>query len=480
MASSQPRAALYARISQAVEDVDKTANQLARLREQAKLSGYVVTAEFEDDDISAYQGKRERPGWDALLSAVGAGQVDVVMATAPDRFTRGSAVELEAFKVLCARNSVKLHTLTMGVQDPDDPATAAVMQIMDALGGLEVAQKTARQHARISDDVRNGISPATRRVFGFEAVKGRAAGIRESEAALIREAVDSILDGGTVYAVAKAWRDAGVKTSLGTDWTTSSVKRTLLRPRLAGWLTHKGELISPTLPAIISQEDHEALVTLLNDPSRKVKPGPKETALLSGIMQCRCGGTMVRSSYRGKYFCTVDTSRTKGDRSGPHQSIRLEVADAAVEDAVMELLSDGTLEAPQSAEDIRAVQAELDANGRAQDAAQDVLMDPDIKDKRRAKARVVELEAARAVLEDKRDALIAKRAQGSAFDEFMEHFQAGWTEDTSADAAAYDRASASWNALSMERKRDIIRGAFDVTLGEGWGAARVIARRKSA
>lgn len=479
MASSQPAAALYARISQAADDVDKTANQLDRLRIAADQAGYAVAAEFEDDDISAYGGKRERPGWNALLAAIDAGQVSVVMATAPDRFTRGSAVELDAFKVLCARNGVTIHTLTMGVQDPKDPASAAVMSIMDTLGGLEVAIKTARQHARISDDVRNGVSPATRRVFGFEAVKGRAAGVRESEAALIREAVKSILEGGTAYAVAQQWRAAGVKTTIGTDWTSGTVRRTLLRPRLAGWLTHKGVLVSQSLPAIITMQEHEAVVALLTDPTRRPKPGPKESALLSGIMRCRCGGTMVRSSYRGKYFCTVDTSRTKGDRSGPHQSIRMEVADAVVEDAFMQLVSDGALEPADEAEDIVAVQADLDANTRAQDAAQDVLMDPDIRDKSRAKKRVVELEAARVALEQRRDALIAKRAQGSAFEEFRTHFEHGLTDDAGADAAAYDRAAAAWTALSMDKRRDIIRGAFDISLGEGWGTERVIARRKS-
>jgi DNA invertase Pin-like site-specific DNA recombinase len=478
MAGTQPRAALYGRISQAVGDVDKTGNQLDRLRIAADQAGYSIAAEFEDDDVSAYQGKHARAGWNALLAAVDAGQVDVVMATAPDRFTRGSAVELDAFKVMCARNGVTIHTLTMGVQDPKDPATAAVMQIMDAFGGLEVAQKTARQHARISDDVRNGVSPATRRVFGFEAVKGRAAGIRESEASHIREAVKFILEGGTTYAVARQWREAGVKTTIGTDWSSGTVRRTLLRPRLAGWLTHKDQLISQTLPAIITQEEHEAITALLTDPSRRPKPGPKESALLSGIMRCRCGGTMVRNSYRGKYSCTVDTSRTKGDRSGPHQSIRLEVADAVVEDAFLDYVSSGTLEPAEGTEDLMAVQADLDTNTRAQDAAQDVLMDPDIRDKSRAKRRVVELEAVRVALEQRRDALIAKRAQGSAFEEFRVHFEHGQTEDGPADAAAYDRASAAWTALSMEKRRDIIRGAFDISLGEGWGAVRVQVEQK--
>ncbi|WP_443027297.1 recombinase family protein [Sphingomonas sp. LR61] len=64
-ASSVKRAALYGRISQAVDDFDKTSAQLARLRSVAAEAGYRVVGEYTDDDVSAYRGKYRRPGFDA-------------------------------------------------------------------------------------------------------------------------------------------------------------------------------------------------------------------------------------------------------------------------------------------------------------------------------------------------------------------------------------------------------------------------------
>lgn len=463
------QAAIYARISQSVADVDKTENQLARLRLYAEAKGYTVVAEFEDDGISAYTGA-DRPAWRELLSRLP--EFDYVLATENARLGR-NVLESERDVVPAFRDGKTLvDTMGGGVQDLSKAMSRKYFTYGMADAEAEVAVRLERQHARLQDDLRNGIPPATRRVFGYDKDKGRSVIIRESEAQVIREGVRFLLDGGTTYALAQQWRNAGVTTTLGTDWTPETVKRTLLRPRLAGWLTHKGELISQSLPAIISQADHEALTALLTDPSRQPKRGPKVQGLLSGIMRCRCGSGVVRSNYRNSYLCTAMTSRA-ADKTGPHYSVRIEKAEALVEAAFLSSVADGAHAPAEGADDLKAVQAELDANTRAQDAATDLLLDPDVKDKRRAKARVVELEAARAVLEERRDTLIAKRAQGSAFDEFRAHFEDGLTEDAADDAAAYDRASMAWNALSMDRKRDIIRGAFDISLDAGWGAERV-------
>ena len=44
-------------------------------------SGYTVADVFEDDDITAYKGKVNRPGYISMLSGLREGRFDVVMAT---------------------------------------------------------------------------------------------------------------------------------------------------------------------------------------------------------------------------------------------------------------------------------------------------------------------------------------------------------------------------------------------------------------
>jgi site-specific DNA recombinase len=135
------RAALYARIPQAVKDVDKVANQVARLRAKAQEAGYSVVHVLEDDDISAYKSEKVRPGFLALLGAIKAGEVDVVVATEPDRLVRGSATELDTLSLLCAQAGAVIHYLSMGVQDPSSPHTRLILGILDLVRGAKVAIK---------------------------------------------------------------------------------------------------------------------------------------------------------------------------------------------------------------------------------------------------------------------------------------------------------------------------------------------------
>jgi len=87
---NQPlRAAIYARISQNREgDENKTRRQIDRCTALAEVRSYEVVGVYEDDDISAYRGAKERPAYDRLLSDIAQGDVDVVVAFATDRLLR--------------------------------------------------------------------------------------------------------------------------------------------------------------------------------------------------------------------------------------------------------------------------------------------------------------------------------------------------------------------------------------------------------
>jgi hypothetical protein len=66
-----------------------------------------------------------------------------------------------------------------------------------------------------------------------------------------------------------------------------------------------------------------------------------------------------------------------------------------------------------------------------------------------------------------RDALIAQRVGGSAFEEFRVHFAGGLTKDGAENAAAYDRVAEPSEALDMEERRAIIRGGFAISVKAG-------------
>lgn len=327
------RAAIYARISQAADDVDKTANQIAELRALAKTSGYMVAEGdvFEDDDVTAYRGKAERPGYVAMLAALDEGRFEVVMATEPQRLTRGSATDLDALNVALVRAGAVLHTRAAGIQDPATPTTRALMEIMDTIGGLEVAIKTERQKARNRADRAEGLPPKGVRPFGWEherrALSPEVAErlgwnasqgalyvpVRESEAEIIRDAYRAVMDDdATLWEIARRWTAAGVKTDkmgktrkdrtrpgevkpVPAVWVASTVKQVLTRPRNAGILISEGaELPVSRIEPIVSRDELERLAARLATRAEAVAPGPgpKARSLLAGILECACGERM--------------------------------------------------------------------------------------------------------------------------------------------------------------------------------------------
>jgi site-specific DNA recombinase len=80
-------AAIYCRISETDDKVDKVDIQERSCRAHAKKHGYSVAQVYVDDGISGYSGKR-RPDFQQMLTDVDSGKFDVIVATFEDRLSR--------------------------------------------------------------------------------------------------------------------------------------------------------------------------------------------------------------------------------------------------------------------------------------------------------------------------------------------------------------------------------------------------------
>lgn len=124
----------------------------------------------------------------------------------------------------------------------------------------------------------------------------------EAEAALIRTSADAILAGAKLQATARLWNSLGFRTAHGKEWTGSSVRDTLIRPRLAGLKVYKGQILDGEAPwkPIIKRGTWEALVVKLSDSNRRKSPGNKPVHLMSiaycGHVDCAGKDHRMRSS----------------------------------------------------------------------------------------------------------------------------------------------------------------------------------------
>ncbi|MCU1439727.1 MAG: recombinase [Rhodoglobus sp.] len=211
--------------------------------EFADAKGYTIVDVFTDDGISGYIDDTNRPGFNALAARIAAGAYDIVIATNQKRLGRNVAEWEPAIKLLrSAKVPFEPHygggPWNMTLAKHREYARTQVVK-----GSAEVEVRMELQHARNQDELRAGLPLWGPRFFGFTIgttvgtpEKGRVTGLHDLEAEAIRKAAADLLNGATLYSIAKAWNESGLKTPRGHEWAPAAVRNVLLRPRNAGWL----------------------------------------------------------------------------------------------------------------------------------------------------------------------------------------------------------------------------------------------------
>jgi site-specific DNA recombinase len=123
-----------------------------------------------------------------------------------------------------------------------------------------------------------------------------------------------VLAGEGLHAIVTDWAQRRIPTPEGHPvWWRSSLRRLLLRPRIAGLREHQGVIVGPAVwPAIIDPAAHERLRAVLNDPARLAAGGQlARKYLLTGFAYCgrsNCGKRLIARPYRDKrraYACST-------------------------------------------------------------------------------------------------------------------------------------------------------------------------------
>jgi site-specific DNA recombinase len=315
MPKPQLTAGIYARISYVRrEDGTKerlgVERQVPPCRELARRKGWtVVEPVYEDNDLSAFSGKR-RPGYQQLLTDAKAGRISVIVAWHADRLTR-QPIENEALIALAERHGIQLATVT-GEHDLATPSGRLHFRMLGSIARYESEHRAERLRLKFQEQARAGRPKGGGlRPFGFEADKLT---VNQAEAALLRNAAERVLAGEGLYAILHDWQEGQVVTPAGNVWSPTSLRRALLAPRTAGLREYRGEVLGPAAwPAILDATTRKRLVELFARDDRK-RQGRPRTYLLSGLASCGregCGRPLAGASAgakRPKYACKHDVS----------------------------------------------------------------------------------------------------------------------------------------------------------------------------
>jgi site-specific DNA recombinase len=306
------KAILWPRISfDKAKDEHGVNDQEYYLREFAGKLGWGIGYVIKENDTSAsartrkvpdgngrYIMRTNRPVLQKILRMIENGETDGIIVRDIDRALRDPR-DLEDLIEVCASRHpfVPVESITGRIK---------LRSIHDAMG--------ARIHAAIAKDEADKIAERVTNTKRLRAFEGKYRGgprpygfepdgitLRPSEARVIADACDAVLDGESLSGICRALNRRGIpvtgKTNRRTEgrdrterersWGVVGLRQILMRPRNAGLIDRHGEIVGTAAwPAIVPEEKWRAVCAILNDPTRRVSTGPKARHLGSNIYYC--------------------------------------------------------------------------------------------------------------------------------------------------------------------------------------------------
>ncbi|WP_236591533.1 recombinase family protein [Mycobacterium heckeshornense] len=253
--------------------------------------GWEVVARFDDNDVSAFNGKR-RPGFEAMLAGMAAGEFGGLLVWHTDRLYR-SMRDLERLIDVAESKRVQIRTVQGGDLDLSTSAGRMIARILGSVARQESEHMAERRRRANAQKAETGMWQTANRPLGYT-VNGEPL---EPEASMIRQAAADVLAGKSIKQVAREWNATGLTGTRGRKFTGPNVRRLLVNPRYAGLRVHQGKVIGPgNWEPLIDEQTHRGLVAYLSDPSRIICTSFEKKYIGSGIYRCGvCGGRMRHS-----------------------------------------------------------------------------------------------------------------------------------------------------------------------------------------
>ncbi len=396
-----------------------------------------------------------RPGFREVLDDITTDRVDGLIAEDLDRVVRDPR-DLEDLLDACAptdhrpngasaRSPSGSLTITNGGNDSEKfMARVMVAQANKSSADTSRRVKNSRNtwHGR---SFFGGLRPYGYAIAQDTEQYRRTLIIVDDEADILKTATDDILNKDiSLHAIVRSLNERGIQTVMGGKWTTTKLRQVLIKPAIAGFHAHKGELKPAPWDAILDQDVWEKLKTKLEDPARVVTTGNEPKWLLSKIAQCGIcndGTTMyvtgTKKDTGPAYVCDKFNHLRRNTRH----------ADAWIERNVTAYISQNRLDIlkPEPREDINTAElrAEVKQLQKRKTAQMRLHSEGEITDS--------DLKTGMRFINDRLRVIEAQLAQADKPDPIPEFRRHGPTRKI-------------WHDLSLPRKRAIIKLLVNITM----------------
>lgn len=309
--------AIYARLSKDASGISENVDiQVRECKAYARSVGYKIAGIFSDNDVGASNySRKSRAGYQTLLAAVRANQVDAILITEMTRLYRRLDELLELIH-LAVRTSLQ-HIIAIDEYGYDLSTELGIRNAIRAVHSamLESRRTSDRQRRRIRASAQDGAGHGGKRPYGYE--KGWKA-LREDEAKVVAWMVGRILAGETINGVVQELNVWGIPTATGKEWSHTVVRQILVKPRIAGIRSHNGVTYTGNFPRIISVDEWKLLQFALAK-LRQAWPGGVQGReyLLTGLVYCgSCDQPMIGGAHKSNREADSKPRYRCSDRPG--------------------------------------------------------------------------------------------------------------------------------------------------------------------
>jgi site-specific DNA recombinase len=383
-------AAIYARVSSEQQrEAHTIASQTALLIEFAKGHHLEVPEEwvFEDEGYSG--ATLERPGLERVRDLAAEGQIQVVLAYAPDRLSRKYAYQILLIEEL-ARNGVE--TLFIKAPQGSSAEDQLLVQFQGMIAEYERAQILERSRRGKRHRAQSGeVSVMSGAPYGYRYIRKTddtlaAYAVLEAEARVVQRIYEMYTVAGlSIGEITRQINTEGIPTrkasarwERSTVWavlrnsayrgvacfgkTRASARMRVVRPQrrrgvmtpstTAGHERPREEWIEIPVPALVSDDTFARAQELLEENKKRSRRRTIEPSIVQGLVSCRkCGYAFSRTSTRTSarkihyYKCIGSDSWRKvgGPVCDNRRLIRQDLLDQIIWAEVIRLLEDPTL-----------------------------------------------------------------------------------------------------------------------------------------
>jgi site-specific DNA recombinase len=301
------QAGLYLRMSR---DAEARGLGIGRQRKDgealASRLGWPIVQEYSDNDLSASKySHKPRPGYTQMLQDLQEGVINALVVYDQDRLVRQPR-ELEELLEVCDRARAWRIAAVSGeidVRNSDDLFRARILAAVHAKESDNISRRVRRKQQELAERGRPHGGP---RRYGY---RRDFSAIEPNEATIIQELARRTLAGESLTSLCRELNARGIPTTAGGCWSPATLRRILIGPHLAGLRVYGERLYPAAWPAILSEDTHHALRTLLTDPQRKTNPMRPTRHLWSGFLVCGHCGMRMYAYYRRATSGPVKTLR---------------------------------------------------------------------------------------------------------------------------------------------------------------------------